>query len=124
MRKVMLANERFGFRQNGCCTRAIALCQFQAGENHLTRSDGVDTFHLTRELKAFSPMHFGSIQLIPLVIYPGKSKIRLAGNRPRRITCQLQDALVGLCCSVKLVFCLLYLAETKYSRRCVDGLPK
>src|SRR5690349_3134057 len=69
-------------------------------------------------------MHFGSIQLIPLVIYPGKSKMRLAGNWPWRITCQLQDAPVGLCCSGKLVFCLLYLAEAKCSRCCVDGLPK
>ncbi len=61
-------------------------------------------------------MLFGDIQVIPLVADTGQAKICFAGSRPRRITCQLQDAPVALGRQRELVFCFLYLAQTGCSR--------
>ena len=41
-------------------------------------------------------MLLSGLQVVPLVVDTGQAKMRFAGNRLRRITGQLQDALVGL----------------------------
>ena len=94
------------------------------GEQHPTGSGCVDAFHLHRQLEALLPVLFGGIQVIPLVADTGQAKIRFAGSRPRRITCQVQDAPVALGRQRELVFCFLYLAQTGCSRYGIDGIPK
>ena len=121
--EAMPAHERFGLIQNSGRAGHISLGKFQAGEQHLIRSEGVDAFHLSRQLEALLPMLLGGIQIIPLVSYTGQAKMRFAGNRLRRITCQSQDAPVGLSRQRRLVVCFLYLAQIDCSRYGVDGIP-
>ena len=61
-------------------------------------------------------MLLGGIQVVPLVADTGQAKMRFAGNRLRRITCQLQGAPVGLGRQRELVVCFLDLAQTECRR--------
>ena len=70
------------------------------------------------------PVLLGSIQVVPFVGDTRQAKMRFGGNRPRRITCQLQDAPVGPCRQRQLVVCFLYLAQTECRRDGVDGIRK
>ena len=67
MHEVMLARERFGLSQNSGRAGHISLGKFQAGEKHLTGSEGVDAFHLPRQLEALLPVLLGGIQVVPFV---------------------------------------------------------
>jgi hypothetical protein len=49
--------------------------------------------------------------------------MRFAGNRQRRITCQLQDAPVGLGRQMELVFCFLYVTQAGRSHYSYDAMP-
>ena len=69
--EAMPAHERFGLIQNSGRAGHISLGKFQTGEKHLIRSEGVDAFHLLRQLEALLPMLLGGIQIIPLVGYTG-----------------------------------------------------
>jgi len=40
----------------------------------------------------------------------GQAEVHFADYLKRLITCQLQDALVGLCCLIELVISFLYIA--------------
>ena len=122
--EVMLAHERFGLIQNSDRAGHIALGKLQAGEKHPTRSEGVDAVHLPRQLEALLPVLLGGLQVVPLVGDTGQAKMRFAGNRLRRITCQLQDAPVGLGRQRQLVVCFLYLAQAECRRYGVDGIPR
>ena len=68
-------------------------------------------FYLPRQLEALLPVLLGGIQVVPFVEDTGQAKMRFAGNRQRLITCQLQDAPVGLGRQRQLVFCFLYLTQ-------------
>jgi hypothetical protein len=69
--EAMPAHERFGLIQNSGRAGHISLGKFQTGEKHLIRSEGVDAFHLSRQLEALLPMLLSGIQIIPLVGYTG-----------------------------------------------------
>ena len=96
----------------------------QAGEQHPPGSDRVDAFHLPRQLDASTPVLISGLEVVPLVGDPGQAKVRLGGNRLRRITCQDEDSPVGLGRQRQLVVCFLYLPQTESSRCRVDGSPK
>ena len=50
--------------------------------------------------------------------------MRFAGNRQRRITCQLQDAPVGLGRQIELVVCFLYVAQTDCRQDGDEDIPR
>src|SRR5207248_5383117 len=78
----------------------------------------------SRQLDALLPVLLSGIQVVPLVVYTGETKMRFASNPLRRITCQKEGSPVGLGRQVKPVFSFLYLAQTGCSRYGVDRIPK
>jgi hypothetical protein len=69
------------------------------------------------------PVLLRGIQIVPLVGYAGQAKTRLAGDRLRRITRQLQDASVALGGQRQPVVRFLQLTEIYRGRYGVDGIP-
>src|SRR5450755_1415990 len=85
--EAMSAHERFSLIQNRSSAGYISLNKLQTGEKHFIGSEGIDAFHLSRQLKAVLPVLLSGIQVVPLVVDTGQAKIRFTGHRLRRITC-------------------------------------
>ncbi len=91
----MSAHERLGLIQSSGGAGHISLGQFQAGEQHPVRSQGVDEY-LPCELGTLLRVLRGFLQVIPFVEDTSQAEMRFASHPLRRITGQLQAAPVGL----------------------------
>jgi hypothetical protein len=67
-------------------------------------------------------MLFGGIQVVPFIEYTRQPKMRFVDNLKRLITCQLQDALVGLRRLIKFVFGFLYLTQADCRQDCGEDI--
>src|SRR5205807_1673435 len=90
------------------------------GKSTASAADG----YLPRQLGTLLSVLRGFLQVIPFVEDTGQAKMRFASHPLRRITGQLQAALVALGRQRQLVVCFLYLAQIDGSRQGVDGIPK
>ena len=80
--------------------------------------------HLARQLDALLPVPVRGLQVVPFVRDTRQSKMRFGGKSPRRITDQLEDALVGLLRQQQLSVQFLNLGQTECRRGGVDGMPQ
>ena len=125
LREALLVRGLTGLRQHGGCACHIALGQFQTGKKHLTRNESVNTaLILPRQVEALSPMLLGGLQVVPLIEYTGQAKMCFVDHRPRHITCQLQDAMVGRSRPMELIFCLLDRAQAGCSCYGEEDVPR
>ena len=122
--KVLLARGLIGLRQHSGRAGHISLGQFQAGEKHLTDNESVNhAIILPRQVEALLPVLLGGLQVVPFVEHTGQAKMRFADNLQRLITCQLQDAPVGLGRQVELVVCFLYVAQADRRQDGGEDIP-
>src|SRR5205823_867228 len=95
--KVLLASGLIGLSQKSGRAGDISLGQFQVGKKHLTANKSVNhSFILLRQMETLSPVRESCLQVIPFVEDTCQAKIRFADNLKRLVTCQLEDALIGL----------------------------
>src|SRR5258708_27359635 len=123
--KVFLARGLTGLSQQSSRAGDISLGQLQAGKQHLTENEAVNhSLILPRQVEALSPVLLSSLQVVPFVEYTGQAKMRFVDNLKRLITCQLQDAPVGLGGQRELVFGFLYVAQADCRQDGGEDIPR
>jgi hypothetical protein len=104
--EAMPVHERFGLLQSSSRAGHISLDQFQAGDKHPVRSEGVND-DLPRHLGTLLCVLRSFLQVIPFVADTGQAKMRFASHQLWRITGQLQAAPVALGRQRQLGVCFL-----------------